>query len=94
MSWPATTPELGKLGRAILKDAKGLIATSDVLYGELTLTGPAARIVEALTLLRDKYQFQQLIDLAGADYPERELRFDVVYHLHADPGQRWAAPDR
>ena len=81
MSWPATTPELGKLGRAILKDAKGLIATSDVLYGELTLTGPATRVVEALTLLRDKYEFQQLIDLAGADYPERELRFDVVYHL-------------
>jgi NADH-quinone oxidoreductase subunit C len=81
MSWPATTPELGKLGRAILKDAKGLIATADVLFGELTLTGPAPRIVEALTVLRDKHGFQQLIDLAGADYPERERRFDVVYHL-------------
>jgi NADH-quinone oxidoreductase subunit C len=81
MSWPATTPELGKLGRAILKDAKGLIATADVLLGELTLTGPAPRIVEALTVLRDKHGFQQLIDLAGADYPERERRFDVVYHL-------------
>ena len=81
MSWPATTPELSKLGRAVLKDAKGLLTTADVLFGELTLTGPANRVVEALTVLRDKHGFQQLIDLAGADYPERERRFDVVYHL-------------
>jgi NADH-quinone oxidoreductase subunit C len=26
-------------------------------------------------------KFQQLIDLCGADYPERAHRFDVVYHL-------------
>jgi NADH-quinone oxidoreductase subunit C len=81
MSWPATTPELGKLGRAILKDAKTLITTADVLFGELTLAGPAGRVVEALTVLRDKHGFRQLIDIAGADYPERERRFDVVYHL-------------
>ena len=81
MSWPATTPELGKLGRAILKDAKGLITASDVLFGELTLTGPASRVVEALAVLRDKHGFRQLIDVCGADYPERDQRFDVVYHL-------------
>jgi NADH-quinone oxidoreductase subunit C len=52
-----------------------------VQFGELTLTGPASRIVEALTILRDEYGFHQLIDLCGADYPERPLRFDVVYHL-------------
>jgi NADH-quinone oxidoreductase subunit C len=33
-----------------------------------------------MRLLRDE-GFQQLIDLCGADYPERERRFDVVYHL-------------
>ena len=27
------------------------------------------------------FQFQQLINLSGADYPQRALRFDVVYHL-------------
>ena len=50
-------------------------------FGELTLTGPADRIVEALTYLRDTQGFHQLVDLCGADYPEREKRFDVVYHL-------------
>lgn len=43
----------------------------------------AARIVEVLVRLRDDAdcQFQQLVDLAGCDYPQRPLRFDVVYHL-------------
>ena len=81
MSWPAKDAELVKLGKAICKDAKGIILGSDVQFGELTLTGPAGKIVEALSYLRDVQGFHQLIDLAGADYPERPLRFDVVYHL-------------
>jgi NADH-quinone oxidoreductase subunit C len=35
----------------------------------------------ALLWLRDHGRFQQLVDIAGADYPQRPLRFDVVYHL-------------
>ena len=52
-------------------------------FGELTIVAPAQRIVELLTTLRDSAAFQlhQLIDLCGADYPERTRRFDVVYHL-------------
>ncbi|MGH8735158.1 MAG: NADH-quinone oxidoreductase subunit C, partial [Burkholderiales bacterium] len=40
-------------------------------------------IVPALTFLRDDPQcrFGCLIDICGVDYPERERRFDVVYHL-------------
>jgi NADH-quinone oxidoreductase subunit C len=49
----------------------------------VNLTAPADRIVEALTSLRDHpdFRFSILIDVCGADYPERALRFDVVYHL-------------
>ena len=39
------------------------------------------RIVEILTALKEQFGFQQLIDLCGADYPDREERFEVVYHL-------------
>jgi len=81
MSWPVSDSDLGKLGKAILKDMKGVITGADVAYGELTLTGPAPTAVEALTYLRDAQGFHQLIDLCGVDYPERERRFDVVYHL-------------
>ena len=83
MSWPTPAADLESLGQAIVANSAGAIGGYSVAFGELTLTGPATRIVEALTQLRDHpdYQFHQLIDLAGADYPERERRFDVVYHL-------------
>jgi len=81
MSWPVSDTDLGKLGKAIVKEAKGVITGASVAYGELNLTAPAAKIVAALTYLRDVQGFHQLIDLCGADYPEREKRFDVVYHL-------------
>jgi NADH-quinone oxidoreductase subunit C len=52
-------------------------------FGELTLTADAERINEALQFLRDdpECRFVCFIDLTAADYPEREKRFDVVYHL-------------
>jgi NADH-quinone oxidoreductase subunit C len=83
MSWPVTIETLDALGQEIVANGLGAIAGYSVTYGELTLTAPASRIVEALTTLRDhpNYQFHQLIDLCGVDYPERERRFDVVYHL-------------
>jgi NADH-quinone oxidoreductase subunit C len=37
--------------------------------------------VRVLTALRDDFAFKTLIDICGADYPAREKRFDVVYHL-------------
>ena len=81
MSWPASEDALHALGNEILTSGTGAIAGFQVAYGELTLTGQAHRIVEALTQLRDQFGFHQLIDLCGVDYPERAQRFDVVYHL-------------
>ena len=81
MSWPVTEDALHVLGNEILTSSTGAIAGAHVAYGELTLTGPANRIVEALTQLRDQFGFHQLIDLCGVDYPDRAQRFDVVYHL-------------
>ncbi len=51
--------------------------------GELTITVRASAIVKVLTLLRDDpgCLFSQLMDVCGVDWPGRELRFDVVYHL-------------
>jgi NADH-quinone oxidoreductase subunit C len=52
-------------------------------FGELTLLAERARILEVLTFLRDdpSCQFICFTDLCGADYPEREKRFDVIYQL-------------
>ena len=54
---------------------------AQVAYGELTLAVARERIVEVMTALRDRFGFQQLIDLCGVDYPDRAERFEVVYHL-------------
>ena len=58
---------------------------STFAFGELTLTVDPAHITEALQFLRDDpaAQFVSIIDISGADYPEREKRFDIVYHLLA-----------
>lgn len=52
-----------------------------VAWGELTITCHRDRIIEVLTSLRDRFGFQQLMDVCGVDYPDRAERFDVVYHL-------------
>jgi NADH-quinone oxidoreductase subunit C len=38
-------------------------------------------LVEALRTLRDKHGYQQLMEIAGVDYPDRPERFEVVYCL-------------
>ncbi len=60
-----------------------IAATAEVSFGELALHAESASIVEVLTFLRDDVEcrFVCFIDICGADYPEREKRFDVVYHL-------------
>lgn len=48
---------------------------------ELTLIVARDRLVEAMTTLRDRFAYQQLMEIAGVDYPDRPERFEVVYHL-------------
>jgi NADH-quinone oxidoreductase subunit C len=64
--------------------ALGDAVTGGVIsFGDVSIDVSRDRIVEVLKKLRDdpKCQFEVLIDICGVDYPERELRFDVVYHL-------------
>ncbi len=60
-----------------------LNVTNKMSFGELTLHAKAENIVDVLTFLRDdaECKFVCFIDICGADYPVREKRFDVVYHL-------------
>ncbi|QNN66027.1 NADH-quinone oxidoreductase subunit C [Sphingomonas rhizophila] len=49
--------------------------------GELTITVTRDGLVEAARTLRDRFGYQQLMEIAGVDYPERPERFEVVYHF-------------
>ncbi len=55
--------------------------TTKIAFGELTVLAEAAEIIRVLAVLRDRFAFRTLIDICGADFPAREKRFDVVYHL-------------
>ncbi len=61
------------------------LAASDwhIAFGELTVSVPASAIVAFVRFLRDdtRLAFVNLTDICGVDWPEREKRFDVVYHL-------------
>jgi NADH-quinone oxidoreductase subunit C len=59
------------------------VVRHEIARGELTLVVPAEQIAAVLTTLRQDSQclFEVLIDICGVDYPERERRFEVVYHL-------------
>jgi len=50
-------------------------------HGELLFTVHRQRIEDALRLLRDEHEYQQLMEIAGVDYPARTERFEVVYML-------------
>jgi NADH-quinone oxidoreductase subunit C len=75
-----TLSELNDLLPLFLGDA---LLDRQTAYGELTILVRREAIVDVLGKLRSEptCQFVSFIDLCGADYPGREERFDVVYHL-------------
>ena len=74
---------LDDLGAHIASSMTNAIEAQGVRGGELTLNVGADSVLSVLTFLRDdpRCRFTTLIDICGADYPERAKRFDVVYHL-------------
>jgi NADH-quinone oxidoreductase subunit C len=74
---------LKTLGESIVAALPGAVEESYVAYGELNLVAQAPRILDVLTYLRDDPAclFISFVDITATDYPSREKRFDVVYHL-------------
>jgi NADH-quinone oxidoreductase subunit C len=83
-------PELEALGQHVARSLGEAVTHHVVAYNELTLVARAEDIVRVITFLRDDPQcaFVWFIDVAGADYPGREKRFDVVYHLQSPRDNR------
>ncbi len=59
------------------------IKRTSLAYDELTLEIAPKNIVESLAILRFEPELRMttLVDICGVDYPGRDPRFDVVYHL-------------
>lgn len=58
-----------------------MVVASKEEHGEIVLTVVSARVEDALRELRDIHEYQQLMDIAGVDYPQRADRFEVCYCL-------------
>ena len=83
MNWRMNDEALSALGERVVAGSGGAVDAFAVAHGELTVTAATDRIADVLFFLRDDpaLQFHQLMDVCGADYPQRLSRFDVVYHL-------------
>ena len=79
-SAPRHAPFDGVLDTLIARLGADLVAGCEA-HGEIVLTIARDRIAEVLRILRDDEAFQQLMDIAGVDYPDRAERFEVVYCL-------------
>ena len=59
------------------------VVSTEVAFGELTVTVTASGIVGFVEFLRDdpNCRFSSLVDLTAVDWPSRPARFDVVWHF-------------
>ncbi|MBB6483422.1 NADH-quinone oxidoreductase subunit C [Rhizobium lusitanum] len=74
---------LNELSTYLTEVRSALISSSEIKYGELTVTTTTENVIALLTFLRDdaKCGFVNMTDICGVDWPQRAERFDVVYHL-------------
>jgi NADH-quinone oxidoreductase subunit C len=71
------------LGRTIADALAPAMKGYSVAHQELTLSADAGDIPAVMRFLRDdpRCLFWSIIDVTAIDWPGRERRFDVVYHL-------------
>ena len=59
------------------------VQSCKIVFDQLEMEVDKDSILNVLSQLKDgeHYQFRQLTDIAGVDYPNKFPRFEVVYHL-------------
>ena len=77
------TDALKDLADYIMEKLESSLTGYEFLHGELSLNAKREDIKRILNFLRDDKEcsFRILVDVCGADYPDRSERFDVVYNL-------------
>jgi NADH-quinone oxidoreductase subunit C len=77
---PRIAPREGIIDAVAAAIGDAFVEAKDAV-GEVSITVRRETLVEVLRVLRDQFEYQQLMEIAGVDYPNRPERFDVVYHL-------------
>ncbi len=75
--------DVENLGQTIASALAGAVTGHHVAHGELTIATTAGDLIKVMGFLRDdeRCQFVSFIDVTAVDWPSREQRFDLVYHL-------------
>jgi NADH-quinone oxidoreductase subunit C len=82
MSSPAPfVPAREGIVQAVKAAIGGAFLSAKDEVGEISIHVERGSVAEVLRTLRDELEYQQLMEIAGVDYPSRPERFDVVYHL-------------
>lgn len=76
------------LAAALREDFSEIIESARSFAGDLVLGIHRDAIAEVCASLKEKHKFTLLLDLCGADHPEREPRFDVIYHVYSFEANR------
>tara|TARA_B100000427_G_C15509088_1_gene595328 strand:+ start:904 stop:1527 length:624 start_codon:yes stop_codon:yes gene_type:complete len=60
-----------------------LIIEKKIFNNDLSILINHSNIIDVIKILKDEenFNFNQLIDLCGVDWPEEEFRFQVIYNL-------------
>ena len=74
---------LEQLAEHIKMRRPGEVLDTSVAFGELTVTATASGILDLIEFLRSdsSCRFSTLVDITAVDHPERQQRFDVVWHF-------------
>jgi NADH-quinone oxidoreductase subunit C len=56
--------------------------------GDLTLVATREGLLELARSLKDEHGYRYMVDVAGVDYPSRDERFEVVYHVYNHDNER------
>ena len=77
------TEVLRELGETIARQRPDCVLEYNVVFGELNIEVAPSNIVAFIEFLKidSSCRFSSLVDITAVDYPGREKRFDVVYHL-------------
>jgi NADH-quinone oxidoreductase subunit C len=62
----------------------GIVACSTYLGQNFVEVRPA-NVRQVLTYLKEKAEFDTIVDLTAVDYPKRESRFDLIYIVYSHP---------
>jgi NADH-quinone oxidoreductase subunit C len=79
-SAPAINKPKGTIAAIKKALGKDLVAVEEE-YGEVALHVKRDKLVGCMVQLRDTCDYQQLMEIAGVDWPDRDPRFEVVYCL-------------